>query len=163
MTNLDLNDFLHSLAKFMVGRAAAFAPSVTIAYAGTPRQIWRDKVNEDFAADPYATLRIYPGPPLTWHPLPRLSLQVQAVGTDDAAALAFAWTLFQTLIEDDGKPLRMRQIDGFKAADDSSSDGTYMIVSIDPLQRPGFTGRDDSTRGRALATFNCEIGFYRLA
>jgi hypothetical protein len=156
-------DFLHSLITWMVGNAAAFTPAVTLAYASTPRQIWRQQANESATADPYAVLRTYPGPPLAWHPLSLMNLQVQTTASQDAgreAGLELAWQLYQTLVASDGKPVRMATINGFKAAD-NSADGTYLLHHLDPLQRPGGTGVDD--RGRSLAGFNMEVGFYRTS
>lgn len=156
-------DFLHSLLTWMVGNAAAFTPAVTLAYVATPRQLWRQQADEAAAADPYAVLRTYPGPPLQWSPLAKMNLQVQVTASQtagDEAGLQLAWVLFQTLVESDGKPVRMRTINGFKAAD-NTADGTYLLHHLDPLQRPGSMFRDD--RGRSGWGFNVEVGFYRTS
>lgn len=168
MLNIVLEDFLHSLCTWMVGSAAAFTPPVAIAYAAAPRTLTRTIAKEEpggaNVTDPYAVLRIYGGPPFEqWHPLCRQDVQCQAVsseGKGDEAGLALVWTLFQTLLDATGKPIRMATISGFKAAD-NSTDGTYLVHHVDPKQRPGFTGRDE--RGRALATFNFEVGFCRTS
>jgi hypothetical protein len=138
-------------------------PPLALAYATTPRALWREVVNEQDAADPYSVLRIYGGPPMTWHPLLRMNVQCQTVASSevgDEAGLERASILFQTLLAADGKPIRMQSIPGFHAAD-NSADGTWLLHHVDPLQRPGFTGRDD--RGRALAGWNFEVGFYKTS
>ena len=161
MANPVLDNFLHSLATFIVAQAAALSPPVTLAYQATPRALWRNLAREADAADPYSTLRFYGGPPWNrYHPLLRQSVQVQTIGTDDVAALQRSWALFQTLQDAAGRPLRMTVIPG-TVADSSTANGTWMIVSVDALQRPGSTSRDD--RGRSVVTWNFEIAFYKAS
>ena len=158
-------DFLHSLAKYIVARAGAFTPPVAIQYAGTPRQLWRQRATENtpggpnVCADPYTVMRVYSAPPLMWYPLIKLSVQFQTVASDsgggDEGGLAQAWIVFRTLLDDQGHPARMLAVNAFKAADDAAHGSPYTLVALDPLQRPGLVGRDD--RGRALWTWNAEI------
>jgi hypothetical protein len=159
-----VTDFLHSLARDLVVRAAAASVPVTIAYpatpsASTPAGLWTGKAIEAYAADPYTVLRITGGAGTTWDPLPRLSVQFWTVGKGGpVAALNRAQTLFEALLDADGRPARMRVIDGFKWANDAA-DGHWLVVSIDPLQRPGPLGPD--ANGREQVSFNCDIGFVR--
>ena len=159
----DGSDFLHSLCKWIVAQAASFTPTVTLQYAGTPRSLWRDKVIETDATDPYSVIRTYPGAPLSWaFRLPRQSLQVQTTGTSDEAAKAQIGNIFQAFTDADGLPLRGVVMNGFKASGNgTTADGTYGIVFANLMQRPGMTSRDD--RGRATFTFNVEVGFRKLS
>lgn len=167
---IDLNNFLHSLAKYIVATAAAQTPSVVIPYAydaahATPPGklgLWRHEVQEDFASDPYSVLRVYGGPPTISHPLLRMNVQCMTVGIADEDAIARAYSVFQTLFDgagSAGNPKLMRGINGYLAADDSA-DGTYLLVYLWAQQRcPGLLGRDD--RGRREVDFNFEIGVHK--
>lgn len=157
---IDLNNFLHSFARHMAARAGAFVPATEIAYAGVPRSLWLWGAIEADSEPLYSVLRIYGGPSMVKHPLPRYSVQCQTVGPLVTAAVSRAQTLFEALLEDDGQPLRMQQIGGYTLADDAP-DGGYKLVGVDPVQRPGLIGRDE--RGRAMVVFNFDVGFFKTA
>lgn len=160
-------DFLHSLVRFMVERAGAFSPPLQLNYAdhgnaaGEPRDLWRNNAVEERSANPHSVLRIYGGPGTLKHPKPVVSVQVRTSGSDDDAALNRAQALFETLLEDDGEPLRMRRITAYNVTQDVP-DGEWMLVHVDFLQRPGMVGRDEHTK-RAQIVSSFDVGFYRLA
>lgn len=157
-------NFLHSLAKWAVARAAARSPTVALAYlAGPPRDLFRSRAVRDDATDPHSVIRLTGGPPPTNDPLPRASVQVMTWGLDAEAAMARAGVLYECLCVDPADtsgghaPPRMVVIDGYKAADDSG-DGHWLVVSIDPLQRPGYLGPDGE---REQVAFNFDVGFVK--
>jgi hypothetical protein len=153
------NDFLHSLAKFIVAQAAAMTPSVTLAYAEAPRGLWYNLAVETQTADPYSVLATYPGSPLVWGlRTDKLALQIETIGTT-GPALKQAEVIFECFTDGAGRPLRMTTIDGFLSTNDST-DGHYQIVSAEPLQRPGVLTRE-SDRGKAIVTFNVELSFIK--
>lgn len=156
-----LDDFLHSLCRWMVAQAAALIPTVGINYAtGTLDQLFRWEANES-SADPalYSVVTIYSGrsaQPDYLRPTPRLNLQVATVGQSNKAAVARAEILFNALTAADGTPMRMQTIPGYLAADNTAS-GHWLIVNADRIQRPGLAGRDDRNRPRFAFNFEVEI------
>jgi hypothetical protein len=162
---LHLDNFLHSFARDLVVRAAAAAPPVTIPYAadasGGNLGLWRGRAVEDSATDPYTVLRITGGPPSQYDALPRLSLQVFTTGKVRGAiepVLNRAQSVYETCLDAEGLPARMRVIDGYTAAENAAN-GHWRIVSIDPLQRPGSIGPD--VNGREQVSFNLDLGFFK--
>lgn len=146
-----INDFLHSLCRYL-------ATQTGLKYGATPQQLWRGLAVEGTGcATTWSVLSVYPGPALSWHPLPRMAVQVLTTGGDEAA-LQQAQTLFEACCAADKTPLRMTVINGFKAAD-NTADGTWRLVSVDPMQRPGAVGRDENRRQRV--SFNVEIGYFK--
>jgi hypothetical protein len=156
-----LDDFLHSLCRYLVAQAAALTPAVPIAYAtGTADQLFRWEATESSADTLYSVLVIYGGSPDFLRAKPSISLQVSTYGQSNKALAARADVLFAALTAADGSPLRMQSIPGYKAADNSSN-GHWLIVNADWKQRPGLIGRDD--RGRAKWVFNFEIGIEKTS
>lgn len=172
MAAVDLNNFLHSLAKYFVARAAAQEPAVSLECFGTPRSLWRNKVvelpdsNGPWPAnltDPYSVLRIYGGPGTQKDPQQRSSIQCFTSGTGEEAVLQRAQVLFECCLfpPDDPQqplqPLRMTRIDGFDCRTDQPL-GAWMLVSIDPTSRAGKIGVD--SRGRPQVSFNFDAGYF---
>lgn len=159
MTPLVPDNFLHSLCRWMVARAAALSPAVTISYGGaSTNQLFRWKADEAAAdGDLYSVLAIYggDGSPLRAKPTPRVQVATHATG--NKAGANRAQLLFDLLAADDGSPLRMQQIPGYAA--DDTADGHWLLVNVDWFQRPGLIGRDD--RDRAKFVFNVEIGLQK--
>jgi hypothetical protein len=158
---VDLTNFLHSLCRYIVARAAARTPAVAIAYLGTPRALWRTRADQADAADPYTVLRYGPGPAVDNDPLPRASVQVLTTGKDPEAALTRSQIIFEALCGDDPiglPPARMVTIGGYRASDDAA-DGHWLIVSIDPLQRPGLLA--PTQQEREQVSFNVDVGFVK--
>ena len=173
MAAIDLNDFLHSLARYLAARAAAQDPAVSVEVVGTPRAMWRNKAVEDASGDPVAGRR---GRPVQRaadlrRPEHRQGPAAPVLGPvpDDrhrrgrdapAAQVLFECLLFAP---DDPvqplQPLRMTTVDGYRAADDAP-DGRWLLISVDPTNRPGKTGVDP--RGRPRVTFNFDVGFAKL-
>jgi hypothetical protein len=172
---IDLNNFLHSLAIFMVTNAAAQTPAVTLKYTQTnvPRDLWRNQVVEkdpnnssvQGAADPYSVLAITGGPPTGNDPVERLSIQCMTRATAVAGqdeAMGRAKCLYETLLDVNPssgaflQPLRNFVIDGANV-DGTLSDQQYKAISVEMRSRPGKIGTDD--RGRAMVSFNFEIAF----
>ncbi len=154
-----LDDFLHSLCKWFVAQAAALSPTVSIAYAtGVLDQLFRWEANEQ-SADPalYSVASVYGAGgsrPDFLRPKPIINVQVSTYAQSNKAAANRADVLFQSLTQS-GYPMRMQQVPGYAAADNSST-GIWLLVNADWRQRPGMVGRDD--RGRAKIVFNFEIG-----
>jgi hypothetical protein len=169
MQAIDINSFLYSLAKYMAARAqdnAGEEPFLFINVAGTPRGLWINRANETgLIADPYSVLRMYGGPPAGYDPLWRASIQCETIGSSGAAAMVHGQALYESLLNAYNAPQpylpgRGVTINGFNYADDAA-DGTYLIVSFDPKQRPGLLGTDD--RGRAKVAFNFDVGFSKTS
>jgi len=157
---IDPANFLHSFCRHLVARAAAATPAVTIEYLSTPRALFRGVAVETGAAETYTVVRITGGAGTNWDPLPRLSLQVMTVAKAGLeTALSRAQTLFEALSDSDGHPARMVTINGYKAAD-NTADGTWRLVSIDPLQRPSPIGPDANRREQVV--FNVDVGVVKL-
>lgn len=157
ITNVD--NFLHSLIKWMAAQAAAQTPTLSLPYEqASGNALFRNAGSDDFAAAPYSVLQIYGGPAGN-DALPRLSVQVETIGTE-TAALTRAYQVFELLLAADHRPLRMQTITGYQAAD-NSADGTWRIVAVDLLGRPGKAGKFDDTRVRVV--FNFDIGFVKAS
>jgi hypothetical protein len=160
---LDPNQFLHSLCKFLVTQAAALSLAVTLAYAPASgnADLWYNFGKEEFSNDPYSVLRTYPGPPLDWgHMSDKLNVQVETVGSSDAAALARAQAIFECFTSLDGLPLRMKTFTAYDV-DTNTANGIFLLVAALPLQRPGLIGRDE--RDRAQIVFNLELWMNKIA
>lgn len=156
-----LDNFLHSFAKDLVARAAAATPSVTIVYQRTPpakADLWRGRAVEAESLDPYSVLAITGGPPQGFDALVRRSVQIWTVGSTIEGALNRAQTLYEAMLDTDGRPVRMRTITGYLAAN-NTSDGHWLIVSIDPLQAPGHVGTDVNRKEQV--SFNVDLGFVK--
>jgi hypothetical protein len=160
---VDLANFVHSLARHVVTRAAALTPPLPLVYFGTPpRDLWRNRAVTGEAADPFTVLRPGPGPGLDGSdPLPRCSIQVMTEGTNPDATLQRAQVVFETLCGDDAKAhiaARMLTIDGY-TADADAPDGHWLIVSIDHEQRPGLL--TPTPEEREQGSFNILVGFVK--
>lgn len=156
MGAIDPNNFLHSLATFM-------ATGASLAYgSGSVRALWRNQVVEKAggitAADPASWLVIYGGPASNWDPQARRTIQCGTVGTGQDLTLRQAQRLFETLLDAEGHPLRMKVITGLNATS-GAADGQWTLVSVDLLQAPGLVGVDERNRPRAI--FNFEVGFFK--
>ncbi len=156
---LPLDDFLHSLARFMVTRAAALSPAVTIPYGGATGELFRwEAYEQGNSSGLYSVLSVVGGPPSAAHPKPTLSIECKTRGSNNKTAVARAEALFETLLEDDGRPIRLRSIDGFAAANDSPN-GHWILANVVWTQRPGLAGRDQ--RGRVEVVFKLEVDAYK--
>lgn len=154
-------DFLHSLIRHI-------AATASLAYAsGTPRALWRNQIIEAAggtaiaAADPSSWLLIYGGPAQNYEGLPRFTVQCGTRGASADLALARAQKIYEALLESTSSyPHQRKTINGYKAADDTA-DGTWTIVSIDFLQRPGAIGLD--AKDRQQFVFNFEVAFFKAS
>jgi hypothetical protein len=157
---VNLLNFLHSLARYVVTRAAAHAGGDAELHRRAAAEPLAEPGGAGDAADPYTVFRYGPGPALSNDPLPRASVQVFTSGTDPEAVLTRAQTIFEALCGDDAKAqiaARMLVIDGYKL--DDTADGHWLIVSIDPLQRPGFLPPAARSGKRRASTL--DIGFVK--
>lgn len=162
MAAVDLDNFLRSLCRFLAAAAGLAAPLK--ATSDGPSDLWAWQAAEGFAGEPYSVLAVYGGPGSPY-PKPTLAVQCKTYGKSNAAAFARAQALFEALHDDDGAgrltPIRMRQIAGYRAADDQA-DGHWLLVNVDAVQRPGLAGRDDQ-RNRVEVAFNFEAGVRHTA
>jgi hypothetical protein len=161
MALIDLTNFMHSLALYM-------ATAASLAYLATPRDLVRVAVEADPDAggtpplnDPYSVVRPYGGPAQGFDPLQRLSVQCKTTGTDPDAVLSRSQLLYGTLLAADGTPLQMKVIAAKKAADNSAdTPGSYRLVGVDLLQRPGLIGVD--AKGRHESAWNFDVGVFQF-
>lgn len=160
MTPLDPNNFLESLIRFV---AAAMTPALSLA---PPRELWRGRAVEAIIAGVaqcaplYTVARLGPGPGQKWEALPKRSIQWETVGPEnggDAAALR-AQRVFETLLNNEGRPLQMKTIDGFKT--DGSADGTWQLKNIVFLQTPTLIRLDENNRPTWV--FNTDVDFAKM-
>lgn len=142
---LDLVNFHHALATWM---AAQCSPALTY-----PGDLWRNQAPELNAPDPYSVLRPYDGQ-VPWVPVLQISLQIMTVGTGNDACLNRARSLFNTLLDAQGRPLRMQVIPA------ASGGPSYRINGVDPTV-PGLIGRQE--RGRAEVVFNARVKVIALS
>jgi len=161
---VNLPNFQHSFAKWIVTRAAALTPALTLNYMGAnPRSLWVNRALEGQTTDTYHTLRIYGGPPANNDPQPRVSMQARTRSVGDEALIG-SMQLFATLLNADGTALRMTEFAGFTAptevAAGDAADGHWRIVAIDFLQRPGLIPTNE--QGRDDAVFNFDMGIYKI-
>jgi hypothetical protein len=132
----DAGNFLDVLAA-----AIATAASLNYANANQPRALWRHAAVEGGCTDPYSVLKIYGGS-LSFVPVPSCSIQCETIGTGNDATFARAVAVHATLLDGNGRPVRMKAISG------------YRLNGID-LRAPGLVGRDD--KGRAKVVFNFDV------
>lgn len=147
--NLDPINFLHSLA-------TAIAEMNSLNYADEPRQIWICEGDENMSDDTWSILRITGGPAPGFDPQPRISVQVLTMGNNTIPAIRQATAIYNALLDDDHLPRRMWRIDGFTV--DEEADGSWTIISVDPLQKPQHIRVDG--RDRQTVSFNIDLGFY---
>lgn len=163
ITNPD--NFLHSLCKELVARAAALSPTLALVYdldegeSGLANLHRNRAVEGEHCDNLYTVLRNYGGPAMSNDPLPRMSVQVETIGPA-VEAITRAQQIFELLLNADRTPWRMVQFNGYKAADDTS-DGVWRVVAIDMLQRPGSIGTQDD--GRDQVIFNMDMGYVKLS
>ncbi len=157
----DPNNFLYSLARHVVTRSAAMSPAVVIKLDELPRELWIHRAIDNESADLYSVLRIYGGGRMVRDSIARPSVQCLTIGGNAAVAMARGQLMFEMLCLDDlGQPLRMQEIDAYKLAPSGmETDGQYVLVAVDPLQRPGLMSSDDN--GRTSVVFNFDVGFRR--
>jgi hypothetical protein len=140
-----IQDFLHSLCLHL-------SVQLGLAYEATPRGLWRNRAVDADSADPYSVVACYGGPPQSWGVNDVLLIQVKTTGEDDAAN-AQAQSIFGSLHDGAGYPAHGRTIPAITTADVAV--GTYKLIAIDFVSRPGLSGRDD--RGRCEVTFNVQM------
>lgn len=137
MAALDLNQFLIDLAGWMASRCS---PALTVSGAG--RQLWVNQVGDEaFAAKPYAVLRIYDGS-VAFVPVNTISVQCAVVG-QAAAAMGLASQLCASLLDSDGRPIRMMAI------------GSRWRINGADVRLPGLVETDE--RGVSKAAFNVDL------
>lgn len=147
---IDAVAFHHSLCLHL-------ATTASLSYLTQPRQLWRGQAVEAASTDPFAVATMYPGSPSQWHPLQQFSVQFMTTGTNADSAMALARSLWSACHDSDGRPARMRTIDGWTVAGVEAAD--YVIVSANPLQSPGVIGVDD--RRRTQIAFSVDLGVFQ--
>ena len=150
---IDVNSFLDALGAYMVARAAAQSPPLAIALAA---DLWlheaveADVPQENGRTKPYSVLAAY-NVALPYVPVPVVSVQCRTVGFGNQATFARAAALFNTLLDAEGKPLRMTQVPAASPA--------YRLNGVD-LRGPSLIGRDD--KGRPEVVFNVDAKIVKL-
>ncbi|MGE5608999.1 MAG: hypothetical protein ACM359_07080 [Bacillota bacterium] len=149
---VDPVDFMHSLCRFVANRSG-------LAYAAASPQksdLFRLAILEDYAGDPATGLLPYGGAGTSWEAVPSLSIQVATEGTSREAVLTRAQRVFESLLNDEGRPLSMIDFPGYRAADDAK-DGSWRILGLRFLQRPGLIGMNAKNRPRAVFNVDCDF------
>jgi hypothetical protein len=162
--SIDINSFMHSLAKWMVAQIPSGAPL----YDGTPRGLWVNKVVEpdpknssaNSPADPYSVLRITGGPASTNELLEQAQIVCETfskTGSDPAAA-AQSRLLYEALLypsTDPSNPMRPRvRVDmpyyDF-GADVTDGEVNYRVFAFQIISPPAKTAIEQ--RGRPNHSF----------
>jgi hypothetical protein len=162
----DPQNFLHSYCTWAAARAATIlSPALVVAYCrfggSAPFNLFLNQADEDFAADNFASVRIYGGAKERNNPKPTIAVNIMTVGKSDPDAGRLAHGLFRAFVLDNQeKELRARDIPGLKL-DDNSSDGTWRLISAVTVSPPGQIGRDE--RGRVKISCNFDLGYFKSA
>lgn len=167
MMQMDLTNFLHSLAIWMAAQSQANT-GLAISYAAAPRGLMIWEASENAAAAVYSVLRIWGGEKVIADPQARISLQCDTRSSNGstAAAAGQAAALMETLLCQPtdllpGTARRNLLVPGYVyPATDAAGDGHWRIVSATP-DRPKLIGRDE--RGRPMVVFNCDFGLIKQA
>lgn len=172
MALIGINDFLNSLALYMITATQAQTPPVYIQYTGEPRGMWINKIlwpdqsdsNSLQPSDPCSVLRIYGGMPNQNDEQRRAAIQCMTTtaSSNEAAAMQQAEALYETLLNPTSgqlqlRPIRELTITNYLYAPASGTNGSWRIVSIDIHQPPGKVGLDE--KGRPLIVFNFDAAF----
>ncbi len=160
--SLQIDDFLHSFLTCLVSQLAAATPAVTLAYNGAGKQdLFRYDAPEAFCNDPYTVATPTGGTAdLVYYAKPSINVQMMTRASSSNAGIVRAQAIFDAALAADGRPLRMQQIPGHKAIDNSAN-GVWNLVNVDWVQRPGKIGVDD--RNRAMIVFNWVIGMQKIS
>lgn len=150
----DPNAFIHSLAKYI-------AATASIEYASTPRALWCHQVDEvaGIVTDPHTVLKVTGGDGTDWSVLASMSLQAMTTAANPALALTRAQAVYECFLDAQRRPLRMLTINGFVPFT-ATANGTWRILSANPIQSPGIIGLD--AKGRSLVSFNVDVTFLKL-
>lgn len=134
------------------------------------RDLWRGQVDEAGAggagsAAPYTQAILYPSGPRRAgaNGAEMASVQWVTIGLHDGA-LRNAQAVFEALCNADGTSRLNWVIPG--ATSLAAADGSWRIIAIDHLQRPGVLGAagdESQSRGRVRVVFNSDITFTRPA
>lgn len=152
MTPIHPVNFLHSLCRFVADRAGlAYA-----AAAPLKSDLFRFALLEDWANDPASCLLPYGGAGTSWEAVPSISIQVATEGASREAVLTRAQRIFEACLNDEGRPLAMVDFAGVSAAD-NRPDGSWRIIGLRMLQRPGLIGLNAKDRPRAVFNFDCDF------
>lgn len=155
----DINNFRLSLA-FQI--AALCTP--TLKLVELPRELWVGNAIEAEAAPVYSALRIYGGNDegaFAGGDVPSASVQHDTRGIDEAAVLARAWAIHESLKDSQGRPRMHWSIPGKKfdgdgaIVDDDAGDWEIRIIIFNG--RPGVRGRVEE---RWMATGNFDVEFF---
>jgi len=155
MIAIAFNNFLGALAQFM-GAAA------DLKFAVLPRQLWVNQAVETEGAaagsdpncgDPYSIFRQYDGD-IEQIGVDTIRVQCETTASSNDAGMAQAGALRNTLLDANGRPLRMTAIPAF------SGGPAYRINAARP-RAPGLVRRDE--RGRGVVVFNVELEIVALA
>ncbi|SRR5690554_4711249 len=152
MVSYDLDNFVERLADFMIERAGAFTPPLSLSRSTAPRDIWTHQAYEGViggvqqSAEVYSVLLRYDGGLPQAVPVPWCSIQVTTVGAQLKATLTRAGDLYRTLIDDQGHPLQMADIGG-----------GFRINGME-LSAPAAIGVDDKQRHEVVFNIrNCSF------
>lgn len=140
---VDPKAFLDALVVFMATTSELTQSS--------PRILWANEANQKQSADPYSVLRIYDGSLPQNVPVVNIAIQCMTVGKIAAAAYEQASQLYQTLVDDQGRPLTMTVI---------GESPQYRINGL-TLKPPGFVGIDEERR--SMVSFNFAPDVVQLA
>jgi hypothetical protein len=158
------------VTKFLLSLAVGIAADADLPIAGDtdPPAIWIHRAREAVAAPSYTVLRIYGGDePARFitrrYPIARI--QADTRGKDEAAVIAQAWLIHDTLLDAQGRPRTNWALDGkrFDAADaiEDDPEGNWVLRAVTFNGAPGLIGIDEEQR--SIATENYRIEFERVA
>lgn len=145
MAQIDFDLFLQSLAKFMAAEAE-------VEHESAPRALWLYDLVESSSTlqesppSPASVLNSYGGS-IGYVPVPHLLVQCETTGLagDKQSAMTRAQLLHGTLLNENGRPLRMQTIEGFR------------INGILNLQPPTPVEMDGNDRLIVIFNFECEF------
>ena len=151
---LQLDDFLHSFARYLVAKAAAFVPASDdrLRRHRRARSCIDGRAPEASARpDLYSTLIVYGGPELAPSTRsPSLNLQLATFAKSNKAAANRASNAVRRRV---WRPMERRSqattdSPPSRASDDSRDAGQWLLINVDWMQRPGTDRPRRSRPGR---------------
>lgn len=126
----------------------AATASPALVYLTTPRTLWLGMADEAYVPkdasgrpQPYAVMQGYGGSVQTVG-LASESIQIKCVGYGDNATLTLAQSLYQTLLDGNGRPARNVLFTGWR------------VLGFLNIRPPGVVSRDDKSRPEVRVNFD---------
>jgi len=147
--------FLNAVATWMAAEA-----SPPLVYAATPRTLWIGMADETYVPkdssnrpQPYAVIQAYGGS-VQQIGLETTSIQIKCVGYGDNATLNLAQSLYQVLLDGNGRPARNVLF---------GTAPQWRVLGFLNIRPPGIVSRDEKGRPEVRINFDAQFmnnGFF---